>query len=271
MIAEKETMRKSPRPETRPMWLLSNGPSLITVVASAGIAILATVVDFSTRQLLQAVLALLALIGTSLVTERLIEGRKDRARSASMETQMTELLTRMGGRGPGSLDNLILSRRNLAPLEERLAAATRVSISGGSLLRLANEYGSLFESLIAEGCTFRFVMTDPESQGAEFLSNEISYESRSPQTYCEHMRDSLAGLKELTKKYPGLCEVRTFASAPPFSLVVIESGKEVTSQLELYTLGIPARDRPMLTVTSKGDPRLCELFAISLSGFGRAI
>jgi hypothetical protein len=250
---------RRPGPGGWGLWLLSNGPAVITVLGSAVVAILATVIRFSAEQLLQVVLLMMALIGTSLVTERLVEGRKDRARLASISAKLDTVVSFTRNENV-SLDDVVVSRRELPPLEERLVGATQIMISGGSLSRLANEYQSLFERLVRQGCRLRFVMTNPASPGAEFLSTEISYESRSLDAYRSYMRDAAAGLADLAQRFPALCEARMFDAAPPFSLMVITKPGSSSAQVELYTLGLPARDRPILLTTSAGSPRLCTLF-----------
>src|ERR1700729_1449928 len=126
----------------RSLWLISNGPGVVTVIGSAVVAILASVVHFSTEALLQLVLLLLALIGTSLVTERLVEGRKDREQITSISARLDTVVSFTRNENV-SLDDVVVSRRELPPLEKRFVGATHVMVSGGSLSRLSNEYRSL--------------------------------------------------------------------------------------------------------------------------------
>jgi hypothetical protein len=238
---------------------MSNGPGVATVVGSAVVAILASVVHFTTEALLQIVLLLMALIGTSLVTERLVEGRKDRDQITSISSRLDTVVSFTRNENV-SLDDVVVTRRQLPPLEGRLVGATHIMVSGGSLARLSNEYRSLFEGLARQGCRLRFVMTNPASPGAEFLSAEISYESRNLDAYRSYMRDAAAGLTDLAHRFPALCEVRTYDAAPPFSLMIIVKPDSSSAQVELYTLGLPARDRPILLTNSANSPRLCTLF-----------
>jgi hypothetical protein len=66
---------REPLSANRGLWLMSNGPGVATVIGSAVVAILASVVHFTTEALLQIVLLPMALIGTSLVTERRAQRR----------------------------------------------------------------------------------------------------------------------------------------------------------------------------------------------------
>jgi hypothetical protein len=243
----------------RARWLLSNGPGMVTVLGAGIVAILASVVGFSAVQLLQIVLLLMALIATSLITERLVEGRRDRERLASISSKLDAVVSFTRNENV-SLDDVVVSRRQLPSLEDRLFGATEIMVSGGSLSRLANEYRSLFERLAREGCRLRFIVTNPGSPGAEFLSAEVSYESRSLDAYRSYMRDAADGLTDLVRRFPGQCEARMFDAAPPFSIMVIVKPGSSTAQVELYTLGLPARDRPILLTASDSSPRLCALF-----------
>jgi hypothetical protein len=243
----------------RGVWLLSNGAGVITVLGSATVAVLASVVHFSTEELEQIVLLLLALIGTSLVTDRLIEGRKSWQQITSISSRLDTVVSFTRNENV-SLDDVVITRRQLPSLEERLVGASHIMVSGGSLSRLSNEYRSLFERLAHQGCRLRFIMTNPASPGAEFLSAEISYESRSFDAYRSYMQDAAAGLTDLAQSFPETCEVRTYDAAPPFSLMVIVQPDSSSVQVELYTLGLPARDRPILLTSSASSPRLCALF-----------
>jgi hypothetical protein len=44
------------------------------------------------------------------------------------------------------------------------------------------------------------------------------------------------------------------------SLIVIVKPDSSSAQVELYTLKLPARDRPILLTSSAHSPRLCQLF-----------
>jgi hypothetical protein len=256
-------------------WLFHNGPAIITILGCAAVALTASIAHLSEIQLLQAVVALLALIGTSLLTERLIEGRRLRQDMSAIDERLDQVLGYAKHIQTGGLDALVMRRRDLPALEERLNGAKRVCILGGSLYRLANEYRRLFEQLAEGGCKLRFVMTDPEAQAAELLSSAVVYESNDVKTYRTQMQAALSGLLSVASRFPDVCEIRLLAIAPPFSLVIVEKGDDVsTIQVELYPFKLPARDRPMFVLDSRRDPRLHGLFssqyeAIWCSSFSR--
>jgi hypothetical protein len=241
-------------------WLLLNGPAIITVLASSTFAVLAWVLTFTPAQSFQIILALLALIGTSLLTEKLIESRALRDRLQDIDHRLERVLAAQIP-DPNTFDRLIQSRRDLPPLEERLLGATRIAISGGSLFRLVNEYQSLFEQLAQSGCQLRFIMTDPNSHAAEYLSVAVSYESSNVDTYRAHMRYTLAALSDFGRRFPQNCHVKLCSLALPFSLLRVDRDLGQSIQVELYPLSVPARDRPILLFEERTDPRLFSFFS----------
>lgn len=243
-------------------WLLSNGPAVVTVIGSAGVAVASSALQLTEVQILQAVLALLALIGTSLLSERLVEGRGLRDRLNLIHTRLDETLAYVHGIETIGLDRLITRRRDLSPLEDRLQGAMRVSISGGSLFRLANEYKNLFEQLAHAGCTLRFLLTDPDSHAAEHLSSAVVYEANDADTYRAQMRAALLGLTSIAHSYPNECQVKLCTIPPPFGLMVLEGpGDSHLIQVELYLFRLPARERPLLILDRQREPNLHALFA----------
>ena len=245
---------------SRLLWFLNNGPAIIAVLGSATLAIAAEFFGLTQLQLLQAILALLALIGTSLLTERLVEGRELRRRLDAIDAGVSSVADYAREIEGAGLDELILRRRDLPPLEDRLHGARRVSISGGSLFRLVNEYKSLFEQLAASGCQLRFLVTDPDAPAAEVLSSAVAYESLDVETYRAQLRNALGGLQHLAGGNTRSCEIRVCTLVPPFSLLVIEKGDASEVQVELYPFRLPARDRPLFVLHRHRDPRLYSLF-----------
>jgi len=243
-------------------WILNNGPAVITVIGSATLAVAASAVNLTAIQMLQAVLALLALIGTSLLTERLVEGRDLRRRLTNIDTRLEEVLVYACDIEAAGLDKLVIRRRDLPSLEERLDGAKQVAISGGSLFRLVSEYQNLFEELLESGCQIRFLTTDPLTPAAESLSLSVVYESNNVEEYKAQMRTALASLTSLARRHPEVCQVKVFGLAPPFSLMVVDRGGDSsTIQVEIYPFRTPARNRPMMLINKDVEPRLHAFFS----------
>jgi hypothetical protein len=246
----------------RPLkWVLSNGPAVITVLGSAALAVAGSVIELKEMQLLQGLLALLALVGTSLLTERIVEGRALRSSLGGIEDRLDKVLTYARDIETRGFDALITRRRHLPPLEDRLDGAISVRILGGSLFRLMNEYQKLFESLASEGCDLRFVIANPESEATSNLSMVVVYESQDVETYKSQLKSSYAALISLSSRFPGRCTVRLCNFAPAFSIMAVEKGGSADFvQVELYPYKIPARERPILMFTKERDPKFYAMF-----------
>lgn len=252
---------RNPSRWSKVYWILNNGPAIITVLGSASLAVMASAANLSAIQMLQAVLTLLALIGTSLLTERIVDGRDLRRRLTNIDTRLEEVLVYARDIEAAGLDKLVIRRRDLPPLEERLEGAKHISISGGSLFRLVNEYQNLFEELLENGCHIRFLMTDPRTPAAETLSLFVVYESNNVEEYRTQMRTALTSLISLATRHPETCKVKIFGLAPPFSLMLVDKDDySSTIQVELYPFRTPARNRPIMLVNKEAEPKLHTLF-----------
>ena len=257
---------------SRGLWLLVHAPAVITVVGSAVLAAVVNVAEFTEIQALQAVLGLLALIGTSLLTERIVEGRNLRGKLGDINRRLSEVLEYARDIETVGLDKLIEPRREMPRLEKRLDGAKRVAISGGSLAFLMGNYQYIFERLAEDGCKLRFLVTDPESAAAEFFNAAVAYENRDVQTNRETLRSSVADLLALAARYPGVCEVKVCTIPPPFSILQVEKGNDSSLiQVEIYPYKVPAMDRPTLVLDKKHDPRLHAFFAAQFEGLWNGI
>ena len=237
-------------------------PAIITVIGSVGLTLFASMLNLSEMNILQAVVGLLALIGASLLMEKLIEVRALRKSLNGISGQLGEALDYIHHLEDASPDDLITIIRDLPSLEERLEGAKQVFISGGSLYRLANEYQNMFEKLAENGCKLRFLLANPDGPSIESLSSGVVYESSDPESYRAQVRSSVATLTKLASRYPTLCEVRLYTLPPSFSLMIVEKEKDTSTILvEIYAFRLPTRDRPMLFLDKQRDPRLHELFS----------
>lgn len=242
-------------------WALSYGPSIITMAGGAALAFSAAVWELADHTLLQGMLVLLILIATSLLTERFIGARESGQRLAAMGAEVKSLAKAVERHGQG-LDSLVIRRKDLTPLEDRLKGASRVSISGGSLVRLASEYKHTFEGLVAQGCHIRLLMVDPNHVATEQLHNSVVYEVIDVDEYRRQVRAAISGLGGLASTSGGKLDIRVSSFVPTYSIVAIDrhdgSG---TLQVELYPFKLPARDRPTLIIHKERDPRLHEFFS----------
>jgi len=245
-------------------WLLYNSPTvlaIITIIGSVSLALAASILNLSEMNILQAIVVLLGLIGASLLADKLVEGKALRKRLNGICSQLKAALDYTRQIETRSLDHHITDVHDLPHLEERLAGARRVSVSGGSLYRL-NEYQGLFEQLAKNGCTLRFLLTDPDGTSVvESLSKGVVYESISVDGYRAQVHSSVVTFSRLASRFL-LCEVRLYTLPPPYGLMIVEKENGTSTILvEIYPFRLPTRDRPMLFLDKQKDPRLHNLFS----------
>lgn len=70
------------------------------------------------------------------------------------------------------LEELAFTRKELKPLEARLSPAQKITITGGSLYRLSDEYYAFFESKLKNGCQLEIIMVKPYSYAANLLCDK---------------------------------------------------------------------------------------------------
>jgi hypothetical protein len=242
------------------VWLASNLPIILTVLAATILTILAGVVELSAVQLLQMTLGLLVGIALSLLTERYVDSRQTRHRQESIAETVLRIEGALDGSGQ-TLDSLVVTNSALPRLEDRFEGAKRISISGGSLTRLATEYHHKFVELVNKGCEIRLLMVDPDKVGAEQLHSAAVYGGPSLEDYRQQIARAIKSLQIIEPAPPGKLEIRVASFAPPFSLVVIEhfDGRAII-QLQVYPFQTPARDRPTWIIDATIDPELHTLF-----------
>lgn len=241
--------------------LLSVTPLAVTILACAGAAIGPLFVDLTTVQLLQVVLTTLALIGGSLLAESIVEARHRREHESALHTEVRDALDAVRRNSSPSADLLFLSRKALAPLEDRVADADTLCICGGSLFRLMNEYSQLFEQKLRSGTEIKFLLTDPNSDAAAYLASHVVYEVRSTESYRGHIRSAISEIAALCEQYPDKCQLRLLDFAPPFSIFDVgRVGSSSTAHVELYSLGSSTRSRPVIGLSEAQDPVLHAFF-----------
>jgi len=243
-------------------WLLTYGPALVCVLGTAVFGAYGLFKNIPPVEYLPAIFAMLALIGASLLTERIVEKKDVGAKVEEISADTSQLLRYARRVDNVSLDRIIISRRELAPLEERLNNAKKVCVLGASLRLLLGEYRKAFEELAEKGCQLRFIMIDPESVAAEQLCLATVYEVTDIKEYRRQLSFTREVLSALQKRYPGVCEARLCRVAPPFSILnVSRDSPESSILVELYPFLVAARDRPILMVQERTDPKVYSFFA----------
>jgi hypothetical protein len=188
-------------------------------------------------------LALLAFLAIDALTERL--GYLDR-----IENSLNKLGESFSFKPTAKL--FLKTRVQKPPLEELLASAQEVWINARNLNTVIIPHYNLFERRLAEGCSFRIIMIDPDSLSAQ-LASEIGL---NPTGYKDRMQMAITSLKQLAGQptNTGRLELRLINFLPPFSLL-IKDGKRSYGwmSVELYGYRVSARERPSFELTSSTD------------------
>lgn len=205
-----------------------------TIIASTYIVVSSQYTSYSSDTLLLWIISLLGLISISIAAEKYFKLRQ-------IEKGINEIKKK---EGTSSLDQLFFYRRDLSPLEDRLKGSTDITITGGSLSRLSDEYYGLFERKLKEGCSIEVIMVKPETEAAKLLCKNIVYETSDFEAYYHKIKESIRRFAELKREYPQNINIFLSDQLPPFSLLAKNLNKEGSViQVELYSYSVPTRER----------------------------
>lgn len=219
--------------------VLLNVPTVLTVFFAVFVVLKNQQTPYDTSALLGWVIGLIALLASALFLEKITNLRaiEKNVRETNNFLKLQE--------GTPSLDSILKNRQQLKPLEERLKHTKEVMITGGSLFRLTSEYLGFFEEKAKEGCSFKFLLLNPNCTAAKLLALNIVYEVDSFDAYKKNINNSLIALHGLKEKYPDLIQIKTTDFIPSFSLFICDPEKiEGSIMVELYTCDVSTRNRP---------------------------
>lgn len=236
--------------------LIQNTPTILTIVIGAYVVLKNQQEPYSSSALLGWIITILCLIATSMLIERFMSLNK-------IEKNVSETNTFLKLReGKASLDDIFITRKELKPLEERLKYTKDIKITGASLFRLTTEYMNLFEDKANEGCTFKFIILNPNCEATKLVADNIVYEINDIKTYINNINNTISSLKLLKEKYPDKIEIKKVNFLPAYSLVITDSEKDNgIIRLELYTQQVPTRNRPQLVVLKSREPKWYKFFS----------
>lgn len=230
-------------------------PTFFTVGFAVYVVLLSQTKSIESTKLLEWIITILGLLSTTILIDRFT-----RLRRIEKHTEETYNFLK-DKEGKPSLDDLLINRKQLPPLEQRLKSVKEVMISGGSLFRLTNEYLGLFEEKAKEGCKFKFLLLNPSSEAAKLVATHIVYEIDSYQTYVNYINTALNNLDGLKKKYPTQVEIKIVDFIPSFSLFITDPTKEDgVARVELYTQAVPTRERPQIVLINTREPHWYNFF-----------
>ncbi len=209
------------------------------------------IAKMSADDLLSSILLILGLLAGSILLERF--GTLRVISRLSQETH-DNLINK--GMNP-SLDRIFCDNKSLPSPDNRLQMekAKDITITGGSLARLANEYLGYFEKKAQSGCTLKFLLLKPKSPASRLVADFVVYEVNDSNTYDAKLLEALDNLYRLKLKYDELIEIRTYECVPPFSLVICDPEQDCGSiMVQLYPYNVPTRDRPQFFLQKMREP-----------------
>ncbi len=213
-----------------------------TIIASVYILTKSQIDVYDNNTLLLWIIGLLGLIATAIVSEKYFKLSK-------IAKGIEDLQSTVKNRGL-SLDKLAFTRKEFEPLEMRLSQAKKITITGGSLYRLSDEYYAFFENKLKKGCQLEIVMVKPYSSAANFLCDNVVYETRDYKQYSFKISESLQRFLRLKQDYESRISIRLTENVPPFSLIVTdENSPNASIKVELYSYSVPTRERMQFEVT----------------------
>ncbi|MDQ4142408.1 MAG: hypothetical protein M3198_01475 [Actinomycetota bacterium] len=246
-------------------FLLLNAPTLV-IIAFVGFVLLASDRDDTNeRELLQWTLATVGLLATSMLIERTVSIRRLELLAEDTNKLVVASLDRTGR------EDMLGRRVTLELLERRLATASTVWMSGGSLSRVIHNHVSLFEEKARAGCHFQFLLLDPNSQAAVETARSVVYEMPDPAVYVGQIGVALGQLWSfLLERDDAIRDhiaVKTTDVVPTCGLVILDPDElHGRAWVELYPFKSPVGSRPVIYVTKSGDP---EWFAYFVDRFRR--
>lgn len=213
-----------------------------TIMASVYILTKSQINVYDNNTLLLWIIGLLGLIATATVSEKYFKLTKIEKGIENIQSAVKSRSLR--------LDELAFTRKELKPLEARLSQAKKITITGGSLYRLSDEYYAFFESKLKNGCQLEVVMVKPYSNAANLLCDNVVYETKDYTQYSLKISESLQRFLRLKQEYNRNITIRLTENVPPFSLIVTdEDSPNASVKVELYSYSVPTRERMQFEVT----------------------
>ncbi len=225
-------------------------PIILTVFFGALFVFKGQEKEISIEKQLNWVVTLLCLLATSILFDRFSKLRRIENQTKELGVQLKKINS-----DSMSVDNILLTRKTLPPLEKRLQTSKEVFITGGSLIRLSNEYLGLFENLAKEGCVIKLLLLNPNAPSAKLTADNIVYEIDDFETYQNYIKSSLKSFTKLSKKYPNSIEIKISDFLPSYSFFGVDLSKDYGSiMVEIYTFNEPTRERPHFNLSKMNDP-----------------
>lgn len=235
-------------------FLLLNALVLATIAFVGVVLLVADTDETSERELLQWTLTTVGLLATSMLVERNVSIRRLEHLAESTNKLVIASLDRT------HREDMLGKRVTLELLERRLATASTVWMSGGSLSRVIHNHVSLFEDKARKGCDFHFLLLDPSAQAAVETARSVVYEMPDPAVYVGQIGVALGQLRsfllERDDEIRDQIEVKITDVVPTCGLLILDPDElHGRAWVELYPFKSPVGSRPVIYLTKSGDPQ----------------
>lgn len=223
-----------------------------TIIGSTFILIDSQIREYSIETLLLWIISLLGLIATAIASEKYFKLNR-------IEKNIKYILNSTDNTNV-NLDEFFFTRKELEPLEDRMKNANSIFMSGGSLVRLSDEYYAFFEKKLKENCRMEIIMVRPFSKGADLLCKNVVYETENYNAYSKRIEESLNRFFSLQEDFPQLVKIQLTENTPPFGIVATNLETDGANiKVELYSYAIPTRERMQFSI-SKSDEKIFNFF-----------
>ena len=229
--------------------ITEHAPTILTVFIGAYVVLKNQEKAYEVTKLLEWIITILALIATSMLIERFI-------RLSKIEKAVEEINTSLKNKSDkASLDGILLNRKQLEPLEERLQFSKNIQIVGASLFRLTTEYMGFFEEKALEGCKFQFLLLNPDCELTKLTATYVVYEIANVETYISNVQTAIENLKKFKTKFSDYVEIKIIDYIPAYSMIITDSEKDIgTIRIEFYPFSVPTRERPHIVLQKSREP-----------------
>jgi hypothetical protein len=203
---------------------------------------------YESNTLLIWIISLVGLLSISLFIERIT--KLNRIESLAKHAFITP-----------SFDLFFKRRRTQPSIEERLDNSGEILISGGSFIRMTNEYLGYFRTKANEKAKLKFMLVNPNSDAADLLATNVIYEFNDIEKYRNQIQNSLDSLKIIRDEYPEQITIKLSNQVPPFGLMITDPKKRTGNMtVEIFGCALPARDRASIYLKKEQEPQAYDYF-----------
>lgn len=207
---------------------------VITIVM--GIYVGFTAENRTPEELLQSIVAMLALIAGTLLIEKFLL-------LSSIANDVKKIESKM-------VDSDVFMYCHASRFwEDALSSAQSLFISGGSLFHVLPEKSGDFLSLLRSGCKIEVVVVKPYSDAAEMLHRNVVKEIGASKQFSGNIIQTLDFLLEHKKEFPDQLTIRLNDHTPAFGIfAVYRDGIPQTIQANLFSEKVPYDKRLALSL-----------------------